>query len=178
VRRDGYPRYHSRPMMKRVFLSVPLALLAATIFTIPAASAQQLDQFPRPSTQASVINDAPTIDGNVLNDPAWSGIEPTSGFIQQNPDPGQPASQRTEVFLASTADTLYIGVVCYDSEPERIIVADSRRDSSLEETDSFQIILDTYRDELTGFVFGTNPAGIQYDGQVTREGEGGAFSAL
>jgi hypothetical protein len=164
-------------MMKRVFLSVPLALLAATIFTIPAASAQQLDQFPRPSTQASVINDAPTIDGNVLNDPAWSEVVPTSGFIQQNPDTGRPASQKTEVFLASTADTLYIGIVCYDSEPERIIVADSRRDSSLEETDSFQIILDTYRDELTGFVFGTNPAGIQYDGQVTREGEGGAFSA-
>ena len=45
------------------------------------------------------------------------------------------------------------------------------------ETDSFQIILDTYRDQQTGFVFGTNPVGIEYDGQVTREGEGGAFSA-
>ena len=56
-------------------------------------------------------------------------------------------------------------------------MADSRRDSELVETDSFQIILDTYRDEQTGFVFGTNPVGIEYDGQVTREGEGSAFSA-
>jgi hypothetical protein len=81
------------------------------------------------------------------------------------------------VYVAYTADTLYFGVVCYDREPGGIIVADSRRDSPLDQTDSFQIILDTYRDELTGFVFGTNPAGIEYDGQVTREGEGGAFSA-
>ena len=65
----------------------------------------------------------------------------------------------------------------YDRDPSRIIVADSRRDSELVETDSFQIILDTYRDQQTGFVFGTNPVGIEYDGQVTREGEGGAFSA-
>ena len=41
------------------------------------------------------------------------------------------------------------------------------------QTDSFQIIFDTYRDRLNGFVFGTNPAGIEYDGQVTNEGQGG-----
>ena len=43
---------------------------------------------------------------------------------------------------------------------------------SLEETDSFQIILDTYLDKQNGFVFGTNPAGLEYDGQVTNEGQG------
>ena len=35
------------------------------------------------------------------------------------------------------------------------------------------MILDTYRDRQNGFVFGTNPAGIEYDGQVTNEGQGG-----
>jgi hypothetical protein len=35
------------------------------------------------------------------------------------------------------------------------------------------VILDTYLDRQNGFVFGTNPAGIEYDGQVTNEGEGG-----
>jgi hypothetical protein len=62
--------------------------------------------------------------------------------------------------------------VCYDRNPKQIIVSESRRDSPLEETDSFQIIMDTYLDRQNGFVFGTNPAGIEYDGQVTKEGEG------
>ena len=38
--------------------------------------------------------------------------------------------------------------------------------------DSFQIIFDTYHDRQNGFVFGTNPAGIEFDGQVTNEGGG------
>jgi hypothetical protein len=35
------------------------------------------------------------------------------------------------------------------------------------------LIFDTYKDEQNGFIFGTNPAGIEYDGQVTNEGQGG-----
>jgi len=62
--------------------------------------------------------------------------------------------------------------VCFVRDPATIIVSDARRDSSLVETDSFQIVLDTYRDQQNGFVFGTNPAGLEYDGQLTNEGEG------
>ena len=166
-------------MEGRVYRKLTVAigvLLGATIWVFDAV-AQDPVAFERPAAVASPISEAPTIDGEVLDDPAWIGVAPTSGFIQKTPDTGQPVSERTEVYIAYTGDTLYFGVVCYDREPGKIIVADSRRDSELEETDSFQIILDTYRDEQTGFVFGTNPVGIEYDGQVTREGEGGAFSA-
>jgi hypothetical protein len=151
-------------------------LLGATICVLDV-SAQDPASLERPAAVATPLSEAPTIDGDVLNDPAWNGVSPTSGFIQKTPNTGRPVSEKTEVYIAYTADTLYFGVVCYDREPERIVVADSRRDSELEETDSFQIILDTYGDEQTGFVFGTNPVGIEYDGQVTREGEGSAFSA-
>ena len=63
-------------------------------------------------------------------------------------------------------------MVCYVEDTQTIIVADSRRDSSLTDTDSFQIIIDTYLDQQNGFVFGTNPAGVEYDGQVINEGAG------
>ena len=63
-------------------------------------------------------------------------------------------------------------MVCYVRDRRTIIVADSRRDSSLEETDSFQIILDTFHDGQNGFVFGTNPAGVEYDGQGDERGAG------
>src|SRR5690606_33444557 len=92
---------------------------------------------------------------------------------QEQPDEGQPSSETTEVRIVFTHDTLYVGVVCYDRDPASIIVSDSRRDADLEDTDSFRIIFDTYRDRQNGFVFGTNPAAIEYDGQVTNEGQGG-----
>ena len=115
---------------------------------------------------------APTLDGNVLGDPAWAAVTPVSGFRQSAPDDGQPATERTEVRVVFTEDTIYFGVVCYDSDPSAIIVADSRRDSTLRNSDSFQLVLDTFSDQQNGFVFGTSPAGQEYDGQVINEGGG------
>ena len=116
------------------------------------------------------------VDGDVLADPAWAAVTALTGFWQIAPDAGAPASQPTEVRILFTDDTLYFGIVCRDAEPGGIVVNESRRDSELTETDSFQIILDTYRDRQNGFVFGTNPAGLEYDGQVTNEGEGGGVT--
>ncbi|HIA49876.1 MAG TPA: hydrolase [Acidobacteria bacterium] len=121
---------------------------------------------------AESIDDGPVIDGQVLEDPIWIAIAPVTGFTQTTPEEGAPASERTEVRIAYSTDTLFFGVICYDSDPSTIIVSDSRRDSPLSETDSFQIILDTYLDQQNGFVFGTNPSGLEYDGQVTNEGQG------
>jgi hypothetical protein len=128
----------------------------------------------RPAAQALRVAEGPTMDGDVLNDPIWAQAQPIGGFVQYQPNEGQPVSERTEVRMIFTRDTLFVGVVCYDSDPNGIIVADSRRDTSLDNTDSFRMIFDTYRDFQNGFVFGTNPAGIEYDGQVTNEGRGAA----
>jgi hypothetical protein len=128
---------------------------------------------PASAPAASRAPVAPVLDGDVLADEVWQQVAPLTGFWQQQPSEGEAASERTEVRLAFTEDTLYVGVVCYDREPGAIIVSDSRRDSPLTETDSFTMILDTYLDRQNGFVFGTNPAGIEYDGQVTNEGQGG-----
>ena len=116
----------------------------------------------------------PVLDGVVLGDPAWAGAPVATGFVQTQPDEGQPASERTEVRIVFTGDTLYFGVVCYDRDPASIIVTDSRRDSSLADSDSFQIILDTFLDRQNGFVFGTSPSGQEYDGQLVNEGAGGS----
>ncbi len=122
--------------------------------------------------QAIRVERGPSVDGDVLNDPIYEGAPVISGFRQNTPDEGQPSSEQTEARIVYTDDTLYIGVICYVSDPETIIVADSRRDSSLGDTDSIQIILDTFLDHQNGFVFGTNAAGVEYDGQITSEGRG------
>ena len=125
-----------------------------------------------PLARARRVEEAPLVDGDVLNDPAYADAVAATGFRQNKPDEDRASSERTEVKIVYTDDTLYFGVVCYVEDAQRIIVADSRRDSSLTDTDSFQIIIDTYLDQQNGFVFGTNPAGVEYDGQVTNEGSG------
>ena len=124
---------------------------------------------------AVAVESVPVMDGQVIGDPAWMVASPASGFRQTAPDEGQPASERTEVRIVYTGDTVYIGVVCYDRDPSSIIMSDSRRDSSLRDSDSFQFILDTFDDQQNGFVFGTTPAGQEYDGQVINEGGGRSF---
>ena len=72
---------------------------------------------------------------------------------------------------SSTSRHFYIGVICFDSEPDKIIVTQSRRDADLTETDAIILVLDTFNDNQNAFVFGTNPLGIEYDGQVAGEGQ-------
>lgn len=142
----------------------------------PALQGQELSsRVVTPTMAAHALASAPTLDGDVINDAVWRGLQPASGFWQVRPNAGQPASQRTEVTIGYTADALYIGMVAYDDNPAGIIVADSRRDSSLNDTDSFQVIIDGLGNRQSGFIFGTNPAGIEYDGQVMNEGTGGGF---
>jgi hypothetical protein len=124
------------------------------------------------AVEATRVDTPPNLDGRVLDDPAWANAAPATDFWQTTPDEGQPATERTEVRIIYTAETIYFGAVCHDRQPGNMVISDSRRDSPLDETDCFQIILDTYRDRQNGFVFGTNPAGIEYDGQVTNEGQG------
>ena len=123
-----------------------------------------------PTGRAHPLEQAPVLDGVVLADDAWRTVEPLTGFVQIQPQAGAPASERTEVFLGFTDDVLYVGVVCHDRSPEAIVVSDTRRDSGLDDADSFRLVFDTFLDRQTGFVFGTNPAGVQYDAQIDFEG--------
>jgi hypothetical protein len=131
----------------------------------PAATASAA-----PMAQAGRAMAIPALDGDVLGDPAWGEASLLTGLWQVTPSEGAPASENTEIRVAYTEDTFYVGVVNYDRTPSEIVTTDARRDASLEETDSFLMILDTYHDGQNGFVFGTNPAGAEYDGQVTEEG--------
>ena len=150
------------------------AALAVLVTAAPATSqSRSLVVSTRPPTLVSVgVKRAPVLDGVVMGDPAWSEANPTAEFWQTRPDEGEPSSEKTEVRFVFSDTTLYIGVVCYDEEAGGITVADSRRDASLDDGDSIQIILDTFLDQRSGFVFGTSPAGQEYDGQVVNAGEG------
>jgi hypothetical protein len=147
----------------------PHVLVVATFASSTEASPSTTTRV----AEAMEAQEPPVIDG-VVDEPIWKTARTITDFVQAEPYEGEPATEKTEVRLLYDKTHIYVGVICYDSDPGAIIVTDSRRDSSLDDTDSFRVIFDTYLDRQNGFVFGTNPAGIEYDGQVTNEGEGGA----
>lgn len=125
--------------------------------------------------RAVSVDRAPRIDG-LLNDEVWKTAPAARSFIQKQPDEGLPASEDTEVRVLYTRDRLFIGVMCHDSQPERIIANIKRRDSEdILQNDHIRIMLDTFHDRRNGYIFVTNPLGARYDLQVRKEGkqEGG-----
>lgn len=113
---------------------------------------------------------APKIDGFLEKNP-WDSAEAISGFIQKQPAEGRPASEDTEARILYDSENLYIGIMCYDSEPEKIIATEKRRDSeNIYENDHIQIMLDTFHDKRNGYVFVVNPNGARLDLQVRKEG--------
>ncbi|MGH7680052.1 MAG: carbohydrate binding family 9 domain-containing protein, partial [Gemmatimonadaceae bacterium] len=127
------------------------------------------------TASAPVVTQRPSIDGR-LTDAAWTSIAPLTGFLQRELREGEPVTERTEVRVVSDGEALYVAAWMYDRDPGGIVPGEKIRDGALENSDSFALILDTYLDRQNGFVFATTPAGIEYDGQVVKEGEGGGLS--
>ena len=111
------------------------------------------------------------VDGR-LDEAIYSQVEPISGFIQTLPAEGQPASERTEAWIAYDDNFIYVSGKCYDSAPpEEWTANELRRDTNqLRQNDMFGALLDTFHDRRNGFNFYTNPLGARADQVVSNEG--------
>ncbi len=148
-------------------------LLAFTVsaFTATPTRARQVGDA-RVVTAIASVETAPIVDGK-LDEAVWTSVPAIVGFVQREPVEGEPVSERTEVRILVDGQALYVGAWLYDRSPDEIVMGERIRDADLERGDYFGIILDTYRDRQNGFLFSTTPAGIEYDAQVVKEGQGG-----
>ncbi len=110
----------------------------------------------------------PHIDG-ILNEDEWKLAVPVSGFQQFDPEEGAAPSEQTSVMVMYSDDALYVGVMCYDSEPEKIVEQLTRRDRTVQ-ADRFSVIIDSYHDHSTAFLFSGTASGIQSDGVLSQDG--------
>jgi hypothetical protein len=111
------------------------------------------------------------VDG-ALDEAAWATAPVIETFVQQEPQEGQPASDRTEVRVLYDAGHLYIGVRAFASLA--VSATEMRRDADrLFDEDNFQVILDTFHDSRNGYMFLTTPLGAKLEQQIFDEGEGG-----
>ena len=90
------------------------------------------------------LENAPILDGNILKESLWKNIPVITDLEQIKPNYGAPVSEKTEIRVAFSTGMFYVAVVCFDSNPESIVVSDSRRDSDLNDEDSFLFIIDTF----------------------------------
>jgi hypothetical protein len=107
----------------------------------------------------------PTIDGR-LEDPAWQTAPFFQGLTQVEPVEGAPASEDTIIKLLYDRDYLYLGVRCFDHEPDKILASQMVRDSLMYSDDNFSIMLDTFFDERNAYHFALNPLGNKVDGLI------------
>src|SRR5205814_1444402 len=101
-----------------------------------------------------------------LDEPDWTRADSLTDFRQREPRVGEPATERTVVKALRDATALYIGVRAYDGESRRIRATQLRRDADLSSDDNVQLLIDSFRDRRSAFVFGTNPNGARWDAQL------------
>jgi len=110
------------------------------------------------------------IDGQ-LDEAIYTAVAPISDFIQTEPAAGEAATERTEVWISFDSDNVYVSVRASESQPDRMIVNEMRRDSgNLTQNENFGFALDTFYDRRNSVNFSFNPIGGRQDGQNTNEG--------
>ncbi len=113
-----------------------------------------------------------TLDGK-LNEEIYASVSASSGFIQQEPDEGELATEQTEVWILFDDNNIYISARCWDSQPDRIVANEMRRDNlNIYRNDNLTVVLDTFYDRRNGYFFQTNSLGALRDQEVTDEGAG------
>jgi hypothetical protein len=110
------------------------------------------------------------IDGR-LDEPEWEGAQMATDFIQWEPNPGQPATDRTEARFLYDANKLYVGIRAFDDRPDEIVVSELKKDFEANDGDTVGVFIDSLHDRQSGFSFQTNPAGARRDVQVSRDGD-------
>ena len=110
------------------------------------------------------------LDGR-LDEASWSRVIPAGDFVQIDPENGNPATEPTEVRILFNGDALYLGVTCFDSEPDRWIGWQLGRDERLFSDDAFMWTIDTFLDGRTGYLFEMNPSGMMADALMGLNGD-------
>ena len=111
---------------------------------------------------------APSIDGS-LDDLIWASVEWGSDFIEVDPDENTEPSVQTKFKIIYDQKYLYVALKALDLEPETITNRLSRRDGFV--GDRINVLIDSYHDLRTGFLFTVTAAGVRGDEFVTDNGD-------
>ena len=131
-------------------------------------AADEADPHHRTATAIRINGVPPQLDG-VLDDEIWKTAPLHEGFRQRDPDEGKPATERTTFQIAYDDEAIYFAIMCYDSEPDKIVSRLVRRDNHVE-SDKVTISLDPHYNRQSAFWFTVYPSGSVTDGIAPETG--------
>ena len=125
---------------------------------------------PAPTVPAHRVSSPMTIDGT-LDEAVYASTPAIGGFVQQEPNEFQPATEKTEAWIFFDDRNIYVSARCFESEPARRVANEMRRDTNqLRQNDTFAVLFDTFHDKRNGYLFYANSIGGFADSQITDEG--------
>ncbi|MCP4904276.1 MAG: carbohydrate binding family 9 domain-containing protein [bacterium] len=135
------------------------SLLLGLVSAVAGVAAEEPD---RPSIDIGWTKNAPEIDGE-LDTGEWADAAHVDGLTQALPDPGEQATQHTEVWIMTDEDHLYLAARMWDSNPDEIVANAMSRDANLRLEDRFSFTIDPFLDRQNGYFFQVNPNAVRRD---------------
>ena len=106
-----------------------------------------------------------------LNEADWDRADSIIIASMVEPVENGMPTYPTVVKILVDQKNIYIGLICFDDQPDQIVSFSKARDAELDNEDNIKLILDTYRDGRNGYIFAINPFGARYDALVSFNGE-------
>jgi len=147
---------------------LPIAMLVAA--AVGGFQTDSVRSAEVPVVRAAPARGAILVDGR-LDEPAWRDADSIATLAQVVPREGAAPTARTVIRVLVQADALVFGVTADDPDPAGIVSFTKERDADLVREDHIRLVLDTFRDGRSGFVFAVNPSGARYDALVSNRGE-------
>lgn len=139
------------PLTRFVHATCALGVSCLALAARPAAAQARATRAAQP----------PVIDGRD-DDAAWDSATPVSAFREYQPRDNAAPQQRTEFKVVYDDRYLYVFVRAFDTHPDSIMHAVTRRDVR-GSSDQVGVLIDSNHDRRTGFEFWVNPDGVQRD---------------
>jgi len=110
------------------------------------------------------------LDGK-MDESAWGSAGIISSFKMVEPNENDEPSYTTMVRVMADSKNIYLGIVCSDPDPDKMVAFSKARDSELENEDYLKVVFDTYGDGRSAYIFAINPYGARYDALASNRGE-------
>ena len=151
------------------------APLPAPAFVVRGPAPPELPEMVRRDDLGGATMRATRLDGPLdfdgrLDDAIYERVPGVGDFIQALPLEGEPATEDTEVWIFYDDEAVYIAGRCFDSQPERMVATEMRRDNfGIFNNENLAVIFDTFYDRRNAFFFYMNPIGGFFDGLIVDE---------
>ncbi len=115
------------------------------------------------------ISESIILDGS-LEEAVWKSASVyAKNFQQYFPTDSVIAEDNTTIRMAFDNENLYIAIECF-TRGSNFVIPTLKRDYRASGNDNITFLIDPFSDGANAFMFGTNPAGVQREGLISRGG--------